>query len=153
MANSYFDLTAGRDFLAGKAKPWLENFVCDITPPALVIPLLLSGIFLKLVELVAAMQGGDQFDIQPINVAVANQNYQLLDADTRGRTRDVSVWVDSASGGPLPTIRISKDGSGAGSGGLRIMPGQVNELGKVPPDTKLFVSATQPIAMYIIVRS
>jgi len=150
---NYFDLNDGRDYLLGRVKPWLEGIVCDISPPALVVPLILSGIYLKLVELVALQQGGEVYDIQPVTIPAANQVVLLLDNDSNGRVRDVSVWVDAASGGPLPTIRISKDASGSGGGGVRVSPGTSNELGKVPANVKLYVSSTAAISMFVISRS
>ena len=151
---SWFDLTEGREFMLGKVKPWLEGFVCDIAPPALVMPMLLSGIYLKLVELVAQQQGAGFFDIKPVNLATAGTAEQILDVDSNGRIRDVSLWVDSSVGGPAPTIRISKDASGSGGGGIRVNPGEVSELGRIPANVKLFASSdTAGVAMYLIIRS
>ncbi len=148
----YTDLTAAKDYLIGKVGPWANDVACAL-PPGLVIPTLLSGIYLKLAELVELSQSAGIMDIQPLTVTGGSPSVMMLDVDPAGRSREVTVWIDLATGGPMPTIRISKDASGSGGGGIRVTPGQVNELGKIPGNIKLYIGADADTQLYVMTKS
>ena len=113
---------------------------------------LLSAIFLTLNDIKNASNFGlTKFEINP--VALDTIPVKILVVDTQGRVRKVSVWIDSASGGPAPTIRIGKAATSSNGGGIRVIAGQVNELGEVPPDVELWGASSTAINAYIIERA
>ncbi|MDE2022252.1 MAG: hypothetical protein KGI71_05080 [Patescibacteria group bacterium] len=121
---------------------------------AAVIPFVLVGIYLKLCELVEDLQqGGTYFRITPFQLLAKAQPMKILDQEQQQRVRDVSIYFDSAVGGAIPNIRLSTGGAGAVGNGVLMAPGQVNELGKVPPDTLLFCSSDTTINGFIIERA
>ena len=133
----------------------VQRFLCDLQNKfggQNVAPMLLAGIFLQLRELNDAVNfGATKFDIRPVLLTTTAQ--KIVERDVEKRVRKVSVWIDSASGGPVPTIRIGKSASSSNSGGIRVNAGQVNELGEVPPDTELYGVASTSIQIYVIERA
>lgn len=112
--------------------------------------ILLSGIFLTLREIAEASSFGNvRFDLRPVSLNTVPIRILERDETTR-RVRKVSLWVDSASGGPTPTIRVGKGTTSVNGGGIRVNAGQVNEIGEVPADVELWAAASTPINAYII---
>lgn len=117
------------------------------------VPVLLAANFLALRELVEGMaKSGKLFDIRPYPLAANGEAVRVVDVDRSGRPREVAIWVDSAVGLPDPTIRIGTDAGSANAGGIRVRPGDVNELGVVPPDSTLWMSSDIPITIYVLER-
>ena len=96
--------------------------------------ILLAGIFLSMREIATSANfGNTRFDVRPVNLNTTA--IKILDRDEVTRkVRKVSLWIDSASGGPTPTIRVGKGSTSPNGGGVRVNAGQVNELGEVPAD-------------------
>jgi hypothetical protein len=148
-------LSRTKEFLEGKAYPWWRDIICKWEEQAKTnaASLLLGGILLKLSELTETMgQGGLYWRITPFTSVGGQQAIKVIDIEVQGRMRDCSIWVDANIGGPMPTIRLSTGGSGGG-GGVSIVPGGPNELGKVPANTKLFISSDVTVNGYIIERA
>lgn len=123
-----------------EAQPFLTN-------------ILLAANFLTLRELVEGMsKTGKLFDIRPYALAANAEAVRVVDIEKQGRPREIAIWVDSAVGLPDPTIRVGTDAGSANAGGLRVKPGDVNELGIVPADTTLWVSSDIAITLYVIER-
>lgn len=144
-----------KEFFESTAVPWWRRIVCawpeQLRPFA--GELLLAGVYLQLDRLNEALaQGGTYFRITPFQLVANLPAIEILNIEVQGRVRDVSIWMDSAVGGPDPTIRLSTDGSGTFGNGVRLTPGGPNELGKVPPNTRLFASCDVTLNGYIIER-
>lgn len=115
--------------------------------------LLLAANVLSTQDLLHAVeQGGTYFRISQFTSTANGEAVQILDIETQGRVREVSIWLDSAVGGPDPVIRLSEKASGSVGNGVRMAPGGPNELGKVPPNTTLFLSSDVTINGYVIER-
>lgn len=149
-------LARSQRFLQNRVIPWYRDIVCawpaDLRKFS--TELLLAGIFLGLRDLTeATQQGGTYFRIVPFTVTANDEAVLVLDIETQGRVREVSIWMDSAVGMPDPTIRLSTGGGGANGNGVRVTPGVPNELGKVPPNVKLFIASDVTINGYVIERA
>lgn len=153
--SAYNTIDRAREFFEGLTIPWWRRIVCA-WPKELrqfAHELLLAGIYLQLDRLNEALQqGGTYFRITPFTLTAGEAAAQILDIEVQGRVREVSIWMDSAVGGPDPTIRLSTDASGTLGNGVRITPGGPNELGKVPANTRLFASSDTTINGYVIER-
>ena|SRR3990167_4656518 len=140
-------------FFKNRAVPLANELFCmarDNVPLAMLYAL--SGIYLKLAALQQASTfGANKFSIEPFTLTTTPQ--KILVKDISGRVRKVAVWVDSASGGPTPTIRVGIAASSANGGGVRVSAGQVNEIGEVPPSVELWAVASTSIAVYVLERS
>ena len=149
-------LTNAISFLQSRVVPWTNKVLDDVVSVSqrpTVPTFLLSGIYLKLSEMVESLSiGSHYYNILPVSLTAANGAQLIVDIQPQGRLRKVSIWADAASGGPLPTLRISKNASGTSSGGIRISPGEVSELGEVPANVKLYAAATQALVLYVIER-
>lgn len=147
-------LARARSFLETRVMPWWTRVVCALEPGVakFATPFLLSGIFLQLQELNEALSAGAEvFRITPYPLAAGGEPLLILDTDGQGRTREVDIWVDSAVGGPVPTLRIGTGPST--SAGVRVNAGQVNPLGKVPASTRLYAASNVAITLYVIERA
>jgi len=148
-------LARSQNFLMNRVIPWWREVVCA-WPEGVrkhASELLLASIFLSLRDLTEAVQqGGTYFRITPFSVQALDEAVMVLDIETQGRVREVSIWMDSAIGMPDPTIRLSTGGGGTAGNGVRMTPGVANELGKVPPNTKLYVASDVTINGYVIER-
>lgn len=148
MANG---IEASGEFFMRKVIPWVDELCRSTQHPNRLAAYLLGGIYLKLGELVdSATFGANYFRISPY--VLAPTPVRILEKDPDKRVRKISVWIDNASGGPTPTIRINQ---GSGSGGFRVNAGQVNEIGEISPDTELWGSSTLTagINAYVIERA
>ena len=148
-------VSRGGEYLRQSVVGWTDEFVCKVLQArqANAPVYLLSGIYLKVCELVNAMGFGNNFyRITPVSLTAGGEPEPICDVQSQGRVRKISIWVDIATGGPLPIIRISTGASGSSSGGLRIAPGTVSELGEVPANTRLYVASSQDVTMYVIER-
>lgn len=153
--SAYSVIDRARMYFEGTVYPWWQNIVCKwpLELRKFAPELLLAGVYLQLDRLTEALsQGGNYFRITPFQLLANDAAVQVLDIEVQGRVREVSIWMDSAVGSPDPTIRISTDGSGAVGNGVRMTPGGPNELGKVPPETRLYMSSDVTINGYIIER-
>lgn len=143
------------EFFLRRVHPWWREIVCSWSPELrkYANELLLAGIFLSLRDIAEGLkQGNTYFRITPFFVQANSEAVLILDIEAQGRTREVSVWLDSAVGLPDPTIRISTGASGTSGNGVRVAPGGPNELGKVPADVKLFVASDVSLNGYVIER-
>jgi hypothetical protein len=115
---------------------------------------LLAGIFLKLMDIAELLGPGDHFfRIDSFNLLPTDGPTRILDKDTvTQRVRRVVIWVDSTLGGPVPTISLSTQGSSAVNAGLQLTPGTWNEIGRIPPDTELYVSSTTALKLNVAVE-
>ncbi len=148
-------LERAKSFFEGTVHPWWKNILCKWQPELRKYSseLLLAGIFLSQRDLIEALQqGGNYFRITPFHLRAGAEATKVVDIETNGYVREVSIWMDSAVGLPDPTIRLSTGASGTVGNGVRVTPGGPNELGKVPPNTRLFLSADIDINGYIIER-
>ena len=140
------------EYFNSKAIPFVDGASRCLRSPELLLAYLLGGIFLQLKELREASSfGTNYFNIVPFELGTVP--IRILEKEPNGLVRKVSFWIDSASGGPTPTIRISRSGSSTAGGGIRVNAGQVNELGEVPPGTELWAAASTTIVGYIIERA
>lgn len=149
-------IARAQNFLVNRVHPWWRDIVCKWPTDLRKFSseLLLAGIFLSLRDLAEGLQqGGTYFRITPFTVEANSEAVLVLDIETQGRVREVSIWMDSAVGLPDPTIRLSTGGGGTGGNGVRMTPGVPNELGKVPPNTKLYVASDITINGYVIERA
>lgn len=148
-------ISRASNFFLRRVHPWWQDIVCSWDPALRrhAPELLLAGIFLGLRDIAEGLtQGGTYFRITPFRVVANSEAVRILDIETQGRVREVSIWLDSAIGLPDPVIRISTGASGTAGNGVRISPGGPNELGKVPPDVKLFVASDVTLNGYVIER-
>jgi len=148
-------ISRAQNFLLKRTVPWWREVVCawpaDVRKHA--TELLLAGIFLGIRDLSEGLQqGGAYFRITPFRVMANDEAVLVLDVEAMGRVREVSLWLDSAVGLPDPSIRLSTSGSGTTGNGVRVIPGGPNELGKVPPNTKLYVASDVTLNGYVIER-
>lgn len=144
-------LASMKDESTGKILPWLYDVVCKLDPTSQrnFDRALLGGIYLKLSEISRSSAfGSNYFRITPVQADTTPQ--KIIERDTRNLVRKVSVWVDAASGGPTPTIRISTSGAGTSTGGIRVNAGQVNVIGEVPPNQELWIASTTALNCYIV---
>jgi len=148
-------LNRAQEFFEGRVYPWYQRVICAWpanvrvhASEALLAALLLSN--RELVE--SVQQGGNYFNITPFTVVANGEAIRVLDIETQGRVRDVSIWFDSAAGAPDPTLRLSTNGSGTAGNGIRLAPGGPNELGKVPPQTMLYIASDVDLNGYVIER-
>lgn len=147
-------LTRARDFFDNKVVPWWTETVCrlpkEIQP--FIIPFLLSAIYLQLREMADGMQfGANSLRIQPVTLGPVP--VKLVDRDIDGKARKVQLWVDSASGGPFPLIRISTGATGTAGGGISVIPGQMNDLDMVPANVTLWGAADSAINAYVVIHT
>lgn len=140
-AESFFEKTVYPFWCNLKSKPQLA-----VELPAI----LLTGIFLSLRQAVDRLSNG-AFDLNIFPFALqANEATRVLEKRSDRRTRRVVVWIDSAVGGPPPTIRVGLRKGSVASGGVFVTPGIQNEIGRVPPDKELWMSSDVPMRVYIL---
>lgn len=142
--------------LETKIQPWLDKVVCklDHQHQAYFDRQLLMGIYLQLAKIARASAfGSTYFRISPKALTANASAIKIIERDSQDLVRKVSIWVDAASGGPTPTIRIGTSATGTGGGGIRINAGQVNELGEVPSNMELWAASTATINLYVIERA
>lgn len=124
------------------AKALAEQKGCD---GAMVI--LLTGILVKLQELIDVNElGTRRFDIRAISLG--SVPIKILDRDPSSQGREVSIWLDPASGGPTPVVKIST----SGAGGFRVNAGEVSELGRVPAETELWGVCTNTTISGVLIE-
>lgn len=150
MANIPQDvLNSAMEETLGDVRRWMKSATCQLEA-AEVVPTLLSGIYLKLTELAKTSSfGNNYYDIRPVTI-LPDQPVLLVDKQNQGLVRKVVLWIDNASGGPTPTIRVSKGATNYTSGGVRVNAGQSNELGEIPPNVQLWGSSSYAINAYVI---
>mgnify|MGYP001578137874 FL=1 len=147
-------LDSMKEELVSTLSPWLYGIICKLPPEYQphFDRVLLSGIYLKLASIERASAfGTNYFRITPYTLSSTPQ--KILERDAQQLVRKVSIWIDAASGGPTPTIRISTLGTGTGGGGIRVNAGTVNELGEVPSTTELHGASTTSTVIYVIERA
>ena len=131
-------LQRATDFIETRVIPWWSELACRLPngQGQFAVPFLLAAIFLQLREMTEGQKfGSNSFRIDPFTLGA--EPVRILEADPASRMRKVQIWVDAATGGPLPTIRVSTGASGTGGGGIRILPGQMNDLDVVPANITL----------------
>src|SRR3954469_22072967 len=102
-----------RSFLKDKAGPVANEVICEYKQNAAIV--LLAGILLKLADLVRTSHSGDAtFEITAYTLGL--DPIKILPKGLNGRTRLVAVWVESAAGGPTPTIRVGKTSTSSNGG-------------------------------------
>lgn len=140
------------EFFSGTVSQWYQEVLCKLVPDRQhQSNALLAGIFLQLQALNEGLQaGGTYFRIAPFRVEANGEAVLVLDNDSQGRIREVSLALDSAVGGPDPTIRFATSGGSPNGNGVRLTPGIINPIGRVPPNEKLFVSSDTTINGFII---
>jgi len=110
---------------------------------------LLSAMLLKLSELTAVQTiGSRSFNITPY--VLGTSPTRILDTDFLQRTRRVTLWFDSAVGGPFPTIRVGTNVANANAGGVLVQPGTFAEMGLIPFNTKLYAASSRTITVYVV---
>mgnify|MGYP001580414555 CR=1 FL=1 len=152
MAISVKDLLDGlREEITDVISPWVYKIVCSLPQEYQrhFDRVLLAGIYVKLSELTRASAFGQNgFNIRP--VMLGTTPIKLVERNNQNLVRKVTIWVDAASGGPTPTIRLSTSGTTSASGGIRVNAGQANAIGEVPPNQELWGSASTSIAAYVV---
>lgn len=150
-------LTRAKLFFEERANPWWEHIVCKWSEARrrFVPELLLSAILLQLQQLNESQQQGTYWRATPFTLIAGDEALRVLDIETQGRVREVDIWMDALPlGAPFPTIRLSTSASGSSAGGgIQMQTGTGNVMGKVPPDTKLYLSSDTTISGYIIERA
>ena len=146
-------LTELAETLMDKPRRIIDELMCSMKHPERLPVYLMYFIAAKLAELgTQASSGSNYYRISPYKLE-ANKPVLILDLEPAGFTRKVGFWLDAATGGPVPTIRVSTNGSVAGGGGIRILPGQVNDLGEVPPTVRLYAVSSYEINGYTLERA
>lgn len=150
--NSDALLSRAKDFFTRNVAGWFNDVLCKVIPRREDQSVaLLSGIYLQLQALNEGLQaGGTYFRITPFSVAANSEAVRVLDKDSQGRIREVTVCLDSSLGGPDPVIRLATSGGSSNGNGVRLTPGVFNPLGKVPPDTSLFVASDTNVNGFVI---
>lgn len=142
-------LSKATDEALGEVKGWVCN-LAEQLPPQMLVPTLLGFIGLKLAEIAKTSQfGATYWDMRPVTMGPGDP-VLLVDRQNQGMVRKVVLWIDNASGGPTPYIRVSKGATNFTSGGVRLNAGQSNELGEVPPNVQLWGSASVAINAYVV---
>lgn len=96
--------------------------------------------------------GTHYYRLTPVQLSTAVK--QVVDKNTQGLVRKVDIWVDNIVGGAVPNIRVGTQGSvSSDRGGIRIVAGQMNELGEIPPDVQLYAIASSNIQVYVIEKA
>lgn len=127
-----------------KRYPEMQPFIGNV---------LLSANFLALRSLLEdGAKTGKVFDIRPYVLRADGAAVRVVDVEKQSRPREIAIWVDSAVGLPDPTIRVGTDAGATSGGGIRVKPGDVNELGVVPPNTTLWASSDVDLTIYVIER-
>jgi hypothetical protein len=131
----------------------MDGLTCAVPRPEYFNSYLLFAILTTLRELVegAVPLGMIYTRITPAQLDTTP--VKVLAKEEGGRLRKVAIGIDSAVGGPTPTIRFGNSSVSAGGGGIRLNAGVMTELGEVSPDTELWVASSTPIAAYIIERA
>lgn len=146
--------------LLDRAKTFLQSTieftdesVCSLQKSNYGSVFLLGGILISLRQLVEAAQplGMVYTRITPIQLGTTPT--RIIEKETDGRLRKVGIGIDSAVGGPTPTIRFGNSSVSAGNGGIRLNAGVITELGEVAPDTELWAASSTAIAAYTIERA
>lgn len=153
MASNFSDtLSRAKDTLE-HVTGWWQKIVCswpkDLQDRASTI--LLAGIFLSLRELIERIgQGGNYFRITPFVLVANGPAVRVVEKDVNGLSRRIFAWVDSAVGLPDPRIRIGTAKSSVNAGGVQLTAGVANEVGKVPPNTELWMTSDVGLTIYIV---
>ena len=153
MSINFNVLERATNFFNKEVIPWYRDMSCGLNEK--LAPhlghLLLAGIYLSVLRLLEVQQfGANQLDIRAVKLVASADATRIVDTERNGRVRKVTLWIDAATGGPVPTIRISTSGSGAAGGGIRVLPGQANALGEVPASVKLYAASSQNVNLYVL---
>lgn len=113
----------------------------------------LGAILLSLRQLLEESKplGMAYYRITPIQLTGTPK--KVVEKQPEGRLRKVSFAIDSAVGGPTPTIRFGNSSVSATAGGVRLTAGSIHDLGEMPPDMELYAASNVDIAAYIIERA
>lgn len=130
---------------------WMDQWLCQLPTPQLAVPYLLGYIALKLSSLEKTGQfGANYYDIRPVTLGDGTGPKLIIDKQSQGLVRKAVLWIDSATGGPTPIIRVSKGANSYTGGGIKVNASQSNDLGEIPPNVQLFADANTAINGYII---
>ncbi len=136
-------LSENRQLMLADVQKWISDIACqDLQSPqaiAQLIPMLLGLVSLRLGQLVNNQAtGANYYRITPVTLKLEGQ--RIVERQTDGLVRTVLLFIDKASGGPTPTIRVSTSKGGAQTGGISVDAGQAHELGNVKADIELWAS-------------
>ena len=134
--------------------PWWQEVYCRLSKDERLLStnFLLAGVLQELHKLRNSLNfGSNYFNITPYTLGPTST--KILERENSGRVRKVTVWVDAASGGPTPTLRIGTSDTGSGGGGFRVNAGAMNEIGEVPPHVELWAASSTAINVYVIERA
>ena len=138
--------------LMDKPRRIVDELLCNMEHPSRLPMYLLYFIASKLGEFSqSASFGANYYRITPVSLSTIPT--QLVDIEPEGRVRKVELVIDSISGGPAQTIRISDGAASATSGGFRVIAGQVNDLGEVPAKTRLWAASSGSVQGYVVERA
>lgn len=147
-------LNESRTLLLKDVRKWVTDLACGEFKdnPAQLVPMLLGLIALRLGQMQQTSKTGSAYwRITPVSIPASTATpVKMLEKQTDGLVRTVLLWVDNASGGPTPTIRVSTAKGSTSSGGIRVNAGQSNELGNIPPDVELWAISSTAIQAYVI---
>lgn len=143
-------LAENRHLLLADVQKWLSDLACNDlqSTPQLLVPGLLSLIALRLGQMQNNRVGANYYRITPVLLTTDGQ--RIVEQQPEGLVRKVILFVDNASGGPTPTIRVGTNKGGTASGGVRVNAGVGSELGEVPPFVELWAASTVNIQGYVI---
>lgn len=149
-------LADNRELMLGDVRKWLTDLACgDLKDqPAMLTPLLLGVIALRLGQLVNNRAvGASYYRITPFTLG--NQGQRIIEKQNDGLVRTVMLWVDKASGGPTPYLRVGTQkvdmqAGQTGSGGIQVNAGQQNELGNVRPEVEMWAASSVQINAFVI---
>ena len=134
-------LVENRELLLADVQKWVSDIACkDLDNPTLMVPMLLGLIALRLGQLVKNQAtGSNYYRITPFTLK--NEGQLIVEKQNDDLVRTVLIFIDKASGGPTPTIRVgtSKGSAGAGNG-VSVDAGKAHELGNVRSDVELWAS-------------
>lgn len=114
---------------------------------------LLGAIYLTLRQILESARPLGMVYTRITPIQLSTTPVRIIEKEGDGRLRKVGIGIDSAVGGPTPTIRFGHSSVSAGNGGIRLNAGVVTELGEVAPDTELWAASSTAIAAYTIERA
>lgn len=147
-------IEAAKRFMSKSVLPFVRAASCEFGPEVQnnFLAFLTGATFLKLVELTEGGEIGNRYTrISPY--ALGTSAVKILDREENGWAREITIWVDSAVGGPNPTVRVGDSSVTTTGGGFRVPTGGGTELGKIAATKQLYAIATSAINAYIIERA
>jgi hypothetical protein len=131
----------------------MDDLSCAVPRPTYFNSYLLFAILATLRELVENSTPLGMVYTRQVAVQLTTTPVRIFAKEEQGRLRSIAIGIDSAAGGPTPTIRFGSSAVSALTGGIRLNAGVLTELGELAPDTELWAASSTPIAAYTLERA